>query len=80
MKERLHLLNDGMMGKLILDARNNIRLLWDEMSTSPAQQRAFKHCTTRGIYTRVRISFGKDASCAQTHCQERRDYFGTDAV
>ena len=42
MKERLHLLKDGMMGKLILDARTTIRLLWDETSTRPAQQRAFQ--------------------------------------
>jgi len=40
--ERLHLLKDGMMGKLIMDARTTIRQLWNETSTSPTQQRAFQ--------------------------------------
>jgi hypothetical protein len=31
-----------MMGRLILVARTTIRHLWNETSTSPAQQRAFQ--------------------------------------
>lgn len=40
--ERLHTLKDGMMGKLIKDARLTIEKLWTETSTSEAKRRAFK--------------------------------------
>lgn len=40
--ERLHLLKDGMMGKLIMDARSTIEKLWSETSTSEARRLAFK--------------------------------------
>jgi protein regulator of cytokinesis 1 len=40
--ERLHALKDGMMGKLIKDARFTIEKLWAETSTSEVKRRAFK--------------------------------------